>query len=122
MDDFTRELQALLNKYNKDTVTKTPGFILARYTEACLKTLEFTAKMRDNWYGKRNVFSGKLVETSDLDIINYAIAEMVKVADRVPLAAYACVAFCDALDGLKALKKKRACSPIDVFVDTTQSS
>lgn len=38
-EEFREELSALLNKYNIDTITNTPDFILARYVVGVLAAL-----------------------------------------------------------------------------------
>lgn len=52
--EFRKELQTVLNKYNKENESDTPDFILAQYLEDCLYTFDIAIKARENWY-KNNV-------------------------------------------------------------------
>ena len=51
IDTFENELAALLNRFNFDTESATPDYILARYLVACLNAFSLTASARDTWYG-----------------------------------------------------------------------
>ena len=46
--EFTKELEALLNKYGADTECGTPDYILAEYLTSCLETYRDTVRSRDN--------------------------------------------------------------------------
>ncbi len=46
---FRKELEALLNKHEKDTGTTTPDFLLANYLIGCMDVYDLTVRKRDNW-------------------------------------------------------------------------
>jgi hypothetical protein len=47
-DPFETELQALLEKYNKETDSSTPVFVLTSYLVMCLKNFNYCTRYRDN--------------------------------------------------------------------------
>lgn len=47
--EFARELSALLNRYNFDTVCDTPDFILAEHIVGHLAELTKLVRSRDKW-------------------------------------------------------------------------
>ena len=49
--EFTKELEALLNRYGADTECGTPDYILAEYLTSCLETYRDTVRSRDTWFG-----------------------------------------------------------------------
>lgn len=51
MNNFTKELETLINKYSKDNESDTPDFILAQYLINCLQVFKVVVKDRDAWYG-----------------------------------------------------------------------
>lgn len=53
MKTFADELAALLNKYNKESASNTPDFILAEFIEASLSVWNQTCSRRDAWYGPK---------------------------------------------------------------------
>jgi hypothetical protein len=52
MNDFERELAALLNRYSAENVSNTPDWILAHYLSACLAAWNAGVQQRENWYGR----------------------------------------------------------------------
>lgn len=50
---FTRELEALLNKYSKDNETMTPDFILVLYIVGCLDAFKEATHKRDRWFNAK---------------------------------------------------------------------
>lgn len=51
-DEFQRELAALLNRWNMETLCDTPDFILARYLQSCLVAFSVAVNQRSGWYGR----------------------------------------------------------------------
>jgi hypothetical protein len=51
MDDFGRELRALLNKYSMENNSNTPDFILAAYLLDCLRAWDIAMRDRETWQG-----------------------------------------------------------------------
>jgi len=47
---FCDNLTALLNRYNQETASNTPDWILAEYLLACLHTWNTTMQQRQEWY------------------------------------------------------------------------
>ena len=47
---FLRELQSLINKYNKENNSNTPDFILAQYLNNCLTNFNLAQQQRSDWY------------------------------------------------------------------------
>ena len=50
MTNFRRELESLLNGYNKERNSNTPDFVLAQYIERCLDAYDEATRARDAWY------------------------------------------------------------------------
>lgn len=48
---FTKELEALINKYNMETYSDTPDFILATFLNNCLASYNHALQCRQRWYG-----------------------------------------------------------------------
>lgn len=51
--DFETELRYLLNRYSKENDSNTPDFILAKYVQDCLSSLQTAVNRRDEFYGKK---------------------------------------------------------------------
>lgn len=51
MDEFRKELEALLNKHSMENGSDTPDFILAEYLVQCLEVFDGIVKKRKEWYG-----------------------------------------------------------------------
>jgi hypothetical protein len=51
-NDFTKELEHLINKHNKEAASNTPDFILADYLTRCLMAYNRAVFRRDRWSGK----------------------------------------------------------------------
>lgn len=51
-EDFTKELQSLINRHSKENGSNTPDFILAHYLNRCLDTFDIITKRREKWYGR----------------------------------------------------------------------
>ena len=49
---FEKELENLINKYNKENGSDTPDFILAEYLLGCLETWNNSIKKREKWYDR----------------------------------------------------------------------
>ena len=52
MDNFERELTALLNRYSQENASNTPDFILAQYLVACVAAWNTATQQRETWYGR----------------------------------------------------------------------
>lgn len=46
---FKKELTQLMNRYNIDTITNIPDFVLADYLHNCIVNLATATQIRDNW-------------------------------------------------------------------------
>jgi hypothetical protein len=47
---FEKDLEDLINKYNRESGSNTPDFILANYLIGCLATFNMAVTRRDEWY------------------------------------------------------------------------
>lgn len=66
--EFTKELEALLNRFSKENVSNTPDFILAAYIENCLIAWSVGIQQREAWYGRDprpSEIGGEVIHTSD---------------------------------------------------------
>jgi hypothetical protein len=52
MENFESELAALLNKYNKESVSNTPDSVLAIYIEGSLRAFNAAVNLRTQWYSE----------------------------------------------------------------------
>lgn len=52
MNDFQKELEALLNRHCQENASNTPDFILAEYLTACLHVWNGAVVRRAEWYGR----------------------------------------------------------------------
>jgi len=52
LDEFEKELAALINKHSLENDSNTPDFILAHYLRRCLESFNNTSVTREKWYGK----------------------------------------------------------------------
>ena len=50
VNEFHKELEALLNKHSIENESGTPDFILANYLMACLRAFEQATIARDSWH------------------------------------------------------------------------
>lgn len=48
--EFRSELERLINRYNKESVSDTPDFILADYIISCLAAYDKAVTRRVEWY------------------------------------------------------------------------
>jgi hypothetical protein len=51
---FRDELKNLLNRFNRESNSDTPDFILADYLQKCLIAFDNAVKWRDHWYKQEN--------------------------------------------------------------------
>lgn len=58
MNDFERDIAAVLNKHGKDTETNTPDFILAEYINRTLMALAGMNTKNKDWHGEDVPTSG----------------------------------------------------------------
>jgi hypothetical protein len=49
--EFRKELEALINKHDRECGSDTPDFVLAEYLEVCLAAFDVATRKRDDWYG-----------------------------------------------------------------------
>lgn len=54
MDDFRKELAALINMHSLESESDTPDFILAQFLTACLAAFDETTRTRDKWWGHKH--------------------------------------------------------------------
>lgn len=52
MDEFRKELEALLNSHSMENGSDTPDFLLADFLTRCLQAWDATVTARENWYGR----------------------------------------------------------------------
>ena len=50
MDTFENELRSLINKYNKESESNTPDFILRDYILKCLEAFNEGINSREKWF------------------------------------------------------------------------
>jgi len=50
--NFVKELENLINKYNMESGSDTPDFMLANYLMECLENYNNVLKCREKWYGR----------------------------------------------------------------------
>ena len=50
--NFRKELEALINRYNMESNSNTPDFILAEYLNTCLTAFDEAVNKRNKWYGQ----------------------------------------------------------------------
>lgn len=50
MNSFENELKNLINKYNLESDSNTPDFILAAYLQSCLDAYNKACIASDEWY------------------------------------------------------------------------
>jgi hypothetical protein len=55
MTSFEKELQKLINRYNKESESNTPDFILATYLKTCLDAFDTAIKSKDEWFGNTQI-------------------------------------------------------------------
>lgn len=48
-NQFLKELQNLINRYNKENDSDTPDFILAQYLNNCLESFDIALRQRSDW-------------------------------------------------------------------------
>ena len=53
-----KEIETLMNKYNIDTITDTPDFILAEYLMNNLRNYLITKSNVEQWFGKKITING----------------------------------------------------------------
>ena len=53
MNDFEKELQALLNRYSKENESNTPDYVLAHYIKYSLKAYNQAVNLREEYYGRK---------------------------------------------------------------------
>lgn len=56
--ELEKEIENLMNKYNIDTITDTPDFIIAEYLMTCLRNYLVTKNKVEKWFGKRITING----------------------------------------------------------------
>ena len=52
MDNFRKDLEALINRNSMENASNTPDFILAEYLSACLLAFDSAIQQRETWYGR----------------------------------------------------------------------
>ena len=52
MENFERELVALINKHSKENESNTPDWLLAQYLLNCLGAFNTAIQQRETWYGR----------------------------------------------------------------------
>jgi hypothetical protein len=52
IEEFKKELTNLINKYNIESGSNTPDFIICEYLINCLLTFNSIQKNREKWYGR----------------------------------------------------------------------
>lgn len=57
--EFIKDLAILINKYNRESISRTPDFILAEYLNGCLNNFEVIVNTRAAWYSENQNFKEK---------------------------------------------------------------
>lgn len=52
MDDFRKDLEALINRHSMESASNTPDFILAIFLGTCLLAFDTAVQTRETWYGR----------------------------------------------------------------------
>jgi len=52
MENFEKELSALLNKHSKENESNTPDWLLAQYLISCLTAFTVAIQQQETWYGR----------------------------------------------------------------------
>jgi hypothetical protein len=52
MNNFQKELEAIINRYSMENGSNTPDFMLAEYLVECLVAYNNITKKREKWYGR----------------------------------------------------------------------
>ena len=52
MDDFRKDLEALINRHSMESASNTPDWILARFLENCLTVFGVAVQQRETWHGR----------------------------------------------------------------------
>jgi hypothetical protein len=52
MNNFQNELTSLINRYNEESKSNTPDYILARFLEGCLASFNKAVNMRETHAGR----------------------------------------------------------------------
>lgn len=58
VNGLIEELRALLNKYNRESYSNTPDFILAQYVMKCTSAFDEAVVARADWYGRHDAPGG----------------------------------------------------------------
>lgn len=61
--DFCNELNALINRYSRESGSDTPDFILGAYLRRCLDAYNEATRARDKWYGVKLTPGGSHFES-----------------------------------------------------------
>lgn len=56
MQEFTRELEKLINKYSLENGSDTPDFLLASFLTGCLQSFNSTMQHRKRWRMPKSTF------------------------------------------------------------------
>lgn len=49
--EFENDLRTLINKRNRESLSDTPDYILARFMNSCLMAYSVAVGQRDHWFG-----------------------------------------------------------------------
>ena len=52
MEEFEKELTALINIHSKENESNTPDWLLAQYLLSCLAAFTTATQQRETWYGR----------------------------------------------------------------------
>lgn len=62
MSNFEDELCHLINRYNEESKSNTPDFILSQYINDCLTAFNTAVQQRETWYGRDATPSLRVLE------------------------------------------------------------
>lgn len=68
MDEFRKELAALINKHSKENGSNTPDWILAEYLSDCLAAFDRAIQHRKDWYTSEGRLEGQPRNVSRMTI------------------------------------------------------
>ena len=55
VDEFQKELEALINKHSMENASNTPDFLLAEFLANCLRAFNLASEQREKWFAKEPV-------------------------------------------------------------------
>lgn len=80
IDNFKKDLETLINKYNIESGSDTPDFVLTEYIVNCINSFNSIIRNRDKWYDfnphKKNIIDESERNKNKPGIINLNLTGM----------------------------------------------